>query len=434
MVRGSTAINPQSGADVTMTTHDKTRLRDLACRYAEYAHGEPMAQRREKWRVHNRLQENTFPFHIEDNGSYHADLMPALECESDECRGMEWPLLQALVSYEKINDDRIIPDRFLVDWSTPCSGHCDDLRITRAADGHGGALGYQTNKPVKDIDADFGKLKKRTITLDRESTEKRRELAETIFAGLLPVEVGRSSSLYSSGITNTAVHLMGMQELYLTMAMNPDAVHRLFTFLAEDNLALGAWEEEQGLLTRNNDGNQGYCSGSSQFSDETSNAAGCGVPSADRYGYLESQESAGLSPAMFDEFLMPHFSRLAEKFKLIKFGCCEPVHNLMPQLQRLHGLRKVSVTPWCDQRKLAENCRKDIIWCRKPVPLKLCSEKFDPAEFRAHLQETMDVGKDYFIEFVFRDTNLLTGAMVDRLAQACDIVRELTGHPEGRRQ
>jgi len=39
--------------------------------------------------------------------------------------------------------------------------------------------------------------------------------------------------------------------------------------------------------------------------------------------------------------------------------------------------------------------------------------------------------KDYFIEFVFRDTDLLSGAMVDRLAQACDMVRELTGHPEG---
>ena len=38
-----------------MTTKDKARLRDLACKYAEYAKGKPMAQRREKWRVHNGL-------------------------------------------------------------------------------------------------------------------------------------------------------------------------------------------------------------------------------------------------------------------------------------------------------------------------------------------------------------------------------------------
>jgi len=414
-----------------MTTKDNVRLRELACTYAEYACNETMAQRREKWRVHNRLQEKTVPFHIEDNGSYHNDLTPPLECVDPECRGLEGRLLRALVSYEKINDDRIIPDRFVVDWCTPMTGSCDELEITRATDGHGGGLGYKTNKPIQDIDADFGKLKKRAISLDRERTARNLALAETVFADLLPVEVGRPSSLYSNGITNKAVHLMGMQELYLQMAMNPDAVHRLLTFLAEDNLALGQWEEEQDLLMLNHDGNQGYCSGSSQFSDETALPAGDKIVSTDRFGYLESQESAGISPAMFDEFLMPHFSKFADQFKLFKFGCCEPVHNLMPLLQQLHGLRKVSVTPWCDLEKLAGNCREDIIWSRKPVPLKLCGEPFDLGELRAHLQETLEIGKDYFIEFVFRDTNLLTGVMVDRIAQTCDMVRELTGHPEG---
>jgi hypothetical protein len=417
-----------------MTEKETAHLRNLAATYAEYAHGKPMAERREKWRLHNRLEQRTVPFHIEDNGSYHRDLMPDLECESGPERALEAQLLRAIVSYETIDDDRIIPDRFVVDWSTPMSGYCDALRITRADDGHGGTFGYETNTPIKDIDADFGKLKKRTITLDREATERRHALAERVFRGLLPVEVGRPSSLYSNGITNKAVHLMGMQELYLQMAMNPDAVHRLLTFLAEDNLALGSWEEQQGLLTLNHDGNQGYCSGSSQYSDETTTVSGARVASTDRYGYLESQESAGISPEMFDEFLMPHFTRFAEKFKLMKFGCCEPVHNLMGCLQRLNGLRKVSVTPWCDIRKLADVCRTDVIWSRKPVPLKLCGERFDPEELRAHLRETLEVGGDHFVEFVFRDTNLLTGAMVDRVRQACAIVRELSGHPEGSRQ
>jgi hypothetical protein len=412
-----------------MTTNDKTRLRNLACRYAEYATGEPMAQRREKWRVHNRLQERTCPFHIEDNGSYLRDLTPPLECEDAECRGLEARLLYALVSYEKIDDDRIIPDRFVVDWCTPLTATCDELAIRRASE-----KGYETNKPIKDIGADFGKLKKRTITLDREQTERRYELAAEVFAGLLPVEVGRPSSLYSDGISSKAVHLMGMQELYLQMAANPDAVHRLFSFLAEDNLALGQWEEDQGLLTLNHDGNQGYCSGSSQFSDETAVPAGEQVASTDRFGYLESQESAGISPGMFDEFLMPHFTRFAEKFKLMKFGCCEAVHSFMPHLRRLHGLRKVTVTAWCDLEVLAENCPENVIWSRKPVPLKLCGERFDLDDLRAHLQETLDIGKDHFIEFVYRDTDRLTGDMVDRVAETCDLVRDLTGHPEGRRE
>ena len=416
-----------------MSSKDKERLRNLAGTYAEYACGEPMAQRREKWRVHNRRQERTVPFHIEDNGTYFRDLTPPLECEADEFRDLEGRLLHAIVAYEMIDDDRIIPDRFVVDWCTPMTATCDELQITRADNGRGSTLGYATNRPITDIDADWGKVKKRTISLDREQTERRAHLAEEALEGLLPVEVGRPSSLYSSGITSTAVHLMGMEELYVQMAMNPDAVHRLFAFLAEDNLALGQWEEDQNLLTLNHDGNQGYCSGSSQFSDETAVASGDRVASADRYGYLESQESAGISAGMFDEFLMPHFTRFASKFKFLKFGCCEAVHDLMPVLKRLPGLSKVSVTPWCDLGTLTETCPEDVIWSRKPVPLKLCGETFDPDDLRRHLQETLDIGKDYFVEFVYRDTNPLTGDMTGRVAQTCDMIRDLSGHPEGTR-
>lgn len=415
----------------------QSHLRRLADTYAEYALGDVMARRREKWRLHNGLQERTFPFHIEDNGTYLRDLSPALICEDPVHRYLEARLLHALVSYERINDDRIIPDRFVVDWVTEISNYCDDLQFTHADDGHGGVFGYETNKPIKDIDGDFEKLKRRTLTLNRQLTDKHAELAADVFQGLLPVVVGRCGSLYSNGITNKAVHLMGMQELYLQMAMNPEAVHRLLTFLVEDNMALGQWEEEQGLLTLNNDGNQGYCSGSSQFSDEIPGREikqGETILSTDRYGYLEAQEAAGLSPDMFAEFLMPYFRKLAAKFKLMKFGCCEPVHGFMPHLQELNGLRKVSVTPWCDQEKLAANCHSGIIWSRKPVPLKLCGSTFDPDAFRAHLRETLDIGARYFIEFIFRDTNRLTGEMEERVADACQIVREVTAHPEGARQ
>lgn len=416
-----------------MSNCDMQRLRSLAGTYAEYACGEPMAQRREKWRLHNRRQEKTCPFHIEDNGTYFRDLTPPLECRTDLCRELEARLLHGVVAYEMIDDDRIIPDRFLIDWVTPMTATCDELEITRADNGRGSNLGYATNKPIQDLEADMGKIRKRAISIDREQTEARASLAREALDGLLPVEVGRPSSLYSNGITNKAVHLMGMQELYVQMALNPDAVHRLFAFLAEDNLALGQWEEDEGLLTLNHDGNQGYCSGSSQFSDETAAPAGDKVVSTDRYGYLESQESAGISTGMFDEFLMPHFTRFASNFKFMKFGCCEAVHDLMPVLQRLPGLTKVSVTPWCDLPTLAETCPEDIIWSRKPVPLKLCGETFSIDELRSHLQETLDFGRNHFVEFVYRDTNPLNGGMVDRIVQTCDMIRDLTGHREGTR-
>jgi len=38
-----------------------------------------------------------------------------------------------------------------------------------------------------------------------------------------------------------------------------------------------------------------------------------------------------------------------------------------------------------------------------------------------------------YIEFVYRDTDRLTGAMTDRVAKTCAMIREMTGHPEGSR-
>jgi len=416
-----------------MNTNDRSHLRHLACTYAEYACSAVMAQRREKWRLHNSLKKRTFPFHIEDNGTFHRDLIPPLRCEDPTARLLEARLTRAIVSYERINDDRIIPDRFVVDWVTEISPYCDDLVLTHASDGHGGSLGYETNKPIKDLELDFWKLRKRTLTLNRQLTDRHAELASDVFRGLLPVVVGRCGSLYSDGIANKAVFLMGMQELYLQMAMNPEAVHRLLTFLAEDNLALGRWEEEQRLLILNNDGNQGYCSGSSQYSDEIPSGEikpGDPILSTHRYGYLEVQEAAGLSPEMFAEFFMPYLRKFATQFKLMKFGCCEPVHGIISFLRELPGLRKVSVSPWCDQKKLAEKCPQNIIWSRKPIPLKLCGSTFNPDDFRAHLRETLDVGAGHFIEFIFRDTTSLTGKMAARVSEACGIVRDVTAHHE----
>jgi hypothetical protein len=416
-----------------ITSKDRDRLRQLACRYAECARSKAMDERREKWRLHNGLHEKTYPFHIEDNGSFFRDLTPPLECEDAQGRALEGRLLRSLTAYEMIDDDRIIPDRFLIQWGVSVSSICDELKETHAENGHGSSLGYVTSQPIKDIDGDWHKLSKRVATVNREGTEKHAQLAREVFEGLLPVDIGCPGSMYSNGITNTAVHLMGMQELFLQMAIDPDAVKRLFAFLAEDSLTIGKWEEDQGLLTLNHDGNQGYCSGSSQFSDETAVKAGESVVSTDRYGYLESQESTGISAEMFNEFLMPHFSNLANKFKLLKFGCCEPVHNLMPFLSRLNGLRKVSVTPWCDLDKLTQTCPEDVIWCRKPIPLKMCGETFEPEDLRKHLKETLDAGSNYFVEFVYRDTCLLTGDMQDRVSATCSMIRELTGHAEGSR-
>ena len=60
-----------------MNSKCRSHLRSLAGKYTEYALGDVMRHRKEKWSLHNRMQERTFPFHIEDNGTYLRDLPPS---------------------------------------------------------------------------------------------------------------------------------------------------------------------------------------------------------------------------------------------------------------------------------------------------------------------------------------------------------------------
>jgi len=57
--------------------------------------------------------------------------------------------------------------------------------------------------------------------------------------------------------------------------------------------------------------------------------------------------------------------------------------------------------------------------------MKLCGETFDRDAFREHIQETLSIGRDNFVELIFRDTCILSGSMKERAAEACGILRRL---------
>ncbi len=59
---------------------------------------------------------------------------------------------------------------------------------------------------------------------------------------------------------------------------------------------------------------------------------------------------------MYHELVFPAYERLAREFGLVYYGCCEPVHPVWGDVSRLHGLRKVSVSPWCDEPSWARRC------------------------------------------------------------------------------
>lgn len=411
-----------------MTSKDRRRLRELAEEYAAIVHSREMDDRRERWRRNNRLIERTVPFQIEDNGTFFRDLTPPLQCEEDMARSFEAQMLRAITNFRLIDDDRIYPRRFQVAWSVGRTPVCPELQYRRRPDATGRELGYETNTPLADLANSFHKLKPVEFRVDRAGTMRRLEIAQEIFGDILEVELsGRQVAFAGTGIAQQAVLLIGMDDFYIAMLDQPENVHRFFGFITDQMVRYVDWLEEQGLITLDR-GEFDVGSGSCAYSDELPRrqiGPQDKVLASDCWGFIEAQEAVGISPDMYAEFIFPYQKRLADRFGLINYGCCEPTHALWPTLQGFHNLRKITVSPWCDVERISEAAGRTVVLSRKPHPLKLCGSTFDPQDFETHLRETLAITRDNFIELIFRDTCPLDGNMRERVAQACQILRRV---------
>ena len=96
--------------------------------------------------------------------------------------------------------------------------------------------------------------------------------------------------------------------------------------LTDDYVSLFRAEEQDGRLLSTT-GSERVAQGSYCFTDK--------LPSnqdhyhtTDIWGYMDCQESAGLSPAMYGEFLFSLLQKVLDCYGRVSYGCCEAVHAI----------------------------------------------------------------------------------------------------------
>ncbi|MDR1160276.1 MAG: hypothetical protein LBK69_06600, partial [Syntrophomonadaceae bacterium] len=144
--------------------------------------------------------------------------------------------------------------------------------------------------------------------------------------------------------------------------------------------------------------------------------------------HLNSQESVGISPEMFAEFIYPYYAETAAEYGLVYYGCCEPVHKTWDScLSKLPNLRKVSISAWCDEEIMSERLKDGkIIYSRKPSPQFIgVQAAFDEGAFTAYVKKTASLLRGGCkAEFIFRDIYRLNGNL-EKLRRAVDITRRI---------
>jgi hypothetical protein len=167
------------------------------------------------------------------------------------------------------------------------------------------------------------------------------------------------------------------------------------------------WLESQGLLSLNTEGAYVGSGGFGWTTQLPQRDFAGHVRTVDMWGFTESQETVGVSPALFAEFIYPYQRVIAERFGLNCYGCCEPVDGRWHVIRDLPRLRRVSVSPWASVPRMAEHLGRGCILSRKPSPTPLSMPVMDEAAVRASLRQDLEEGREAVLEIIMKDNHTL---------------------------
>jgi hypothetical protein len=404
--------------------HDVDILRRLAERKAQIAQDPVNLERRDAW---YRLDAGTAPrpMVLAEVGGIRDHLLPLpdslLQCTDPWARSIEKGLQVEIWQFDELRDDHVVEPWMQSGWSVQVS----DYGVTPTTHQPQGVerLGARRwDPPLQDLERDLHLLKPRSYAVDREATQVALERLREVFSPVLPVRL-RGGFWWTLGMTWTVIELIGLEQLMLAMFDAPAALHRLMAFLRDEALRYTEWLEQQGLLCLNNE-NDYIGSGSMGYSrDLPLPGAVQRVGTTDQWVLLESQETVGVGPEQFAEFVFPYQEAIAKRFGKVYYGCCEPVHTRMHLLTQLDNLARVSVSPWTDEERMAAALGDRIVYSRKPNPTMISTPVFDEAAIRVDLRHTLEVANACRLELIMKDVHTLN-EQPQRLARWVELARQ----------
>jgi len=406
---------------MTITPQERQYLRGLARRQAEIAALPVMAERRALWYGLNDGRTEhplvTMEFH-----GVESDVYPPPICETPLAQGIEHQIARQLFKHERYRDDRVIPAVFMVgipNWFRPFGYSPKAV--------HSPGMAYRYEHAVHDLEADFGVFRPCEYGADAGLAKagEHRARVEDVIGDILPVRLEFPGPSFCPG--HTLVQMMSLETMCLSILDYPDLFHKVMRRLTDGYLAFLDAMEAAGAVIPNNDESHvamdTYC-----FTRDLPGAGELSRPAriSDVWGYSNSQETVSMSPAMFGEFFFTYIKEVADRFGLYSYGCCEPVHTLWePCLSRLKNLRKLSISPWCDEEAMGEALRgRRVVYHRKPFSNFFSVDPvFDEAAFLKHMEKTVKAARGCPLEVTFRDICSVRGEPW-RLTRAVELTRE----------
>lgn len=396
---------------------DRQRLRSLAQKQLEYAHSPRNAEILKKWEALAAGRRETPTVRLLFSNFSDEVISPRMECVGEEARRMEFSMLWTLVGRELFDDDTPIAPTFDVHWDAWVSPFGLSAQITRSQHGKG----FHIDPVIEDLEEDLDKLRGGSFGVNRESTQRKLELASELFGDILPAKLVQPS--LTGSITNQLVHLMGMENYYLAMYDCPEALHEVM------DMATRVYEDYYDFLERESlllptcgtspVAQESFAFNSELPADKVEKTTQC-------WGFLESQETTAVSPETFGEFVFPYQDRLVKRYGLLSYGCCERVDAIWPgYLSKWKNLRKLSVSPFNNEGLIGEYLRgSNVVYYSKPrAEFVTVRGPMDEAALRAYFKGVCEAASGCLFEIAQREVGTIYGD-VERGRRYVEIAKE----------
>lgn len=382
---------------------DRLILRDLAKKQLELSASSRNQQLWKDWMEHGSPSVSSRPMiRIELNTFEHQLLPDMMKCEGEQAREIERRLLRPMINFSLFEDDTLVPDHYAIKLHSHFVPF--GLKVLRQeTDG----LGHHFIPYLHDLEKDDPLLGASVFGIDLDATLQEQAEAEELLGDLLPVR--RVTDAAYSCPMQDIVHIMNMDDLYMAMVDDEERFCHMLDRLVDDYLTYFRLMESSGSLI-SGARMQHLCQGSYCFTNELQD----GIEQAklkDLWLFMDSQETAGISPAMYRDLVFPSYQKLMNHFGLISYGCCEPVHAIWDHcLSTLPHLRKVSISPWCDEAMMGERLRgTGITYLRKPPAtlLGMDTPELDETAVLDCFRKTAEAAKGCKLEIAQRDVYMV---------------------------
>lgn len=392
--------------EIHLCQKDKDILKKLGARIAEISQDKINDVNRKNWTLLNDKQSvkpmvwiNEVPWH-----EMNVDEELTLLCTHPWARNLEDELRKTIYQWNHFRGDMVV-NPFI---SCPLAIHSTDFGIIEdvdiaRTDTDNDIYSRHFKIQIKEPE-DIEKIKMPVITHYEKATEYSYQAMKDVFEGIIPVKkVGQTHIWYTPW--DFLVRWWGVQEAIMDLIMRPEMVHDIYERMVQAWMVELDQFEQLNLLsldcnnTRVGSGGYGYTSElpGKDFQPDH-------VLAKNMWGCANAQIFSTVSPEMHWEFAVEHDLKWLNRFGLTYYGCCEPLDQKIPILRKIKNLRKISVSPWNDSKKIIDAIGSDYVMSRKPNPAVVAMDSFSPELAEKEIREFMDLTDDSMhVELIFKD-------------------------------